>query len=153
MQNFPHRWECKTNESYLLPSLQPFSIFFPRKLNTERVVLHLMQARIASSHQKEELSEKQGLTKWHWRHFSLYLLKKGKKKTRKVFVLDRNSLGIATTFHTQSQVHNNAGKWQGSFLATNSLIIVQLAWSERLNFLLQLSRWPLHLTHGWFRQA
>ena len=37
-------------------------------------------------------------------------VKKREKKTRKVLVLDRNSLGIATTFHTQSQVHNNAGK-------------------------------------------
>ena len=28
-----------------------------------------------------------------------------------------------------------------------------LAWSERLNFLFQVSRWPLHLTHSWLCQA
>ena len=26
-----------------------------------------------------------------------------------------------------------------------------LAWSERLNFLFQVSRWPLHLTHRWLK--
>ena len=28
-----------------------------------------------------------------------------------------------------------------------------LAWSERLNFSFQVSRWPLHITHRWLRQA
>ena len=37
-------------------------------------------------------------------------VEKRKKKTRKVLVLDSNSLGFAATFHTRSQVHNKAGK-------------------------------------------
>ena len=114
LQNLLHlkiqRWECKTIESHLLPSLQPFSIFFPRKLNNERVVLHLMQARIASSHQKEELSEKQRFIKWRRRHYPLYLLKKKTNKTRNKLVPDRKFSGHATTFRTHSQFDNNVGK-------------------------------------------
>ena len=63
----------KYNQTHLFPPLKAFGIFLPRILNTQRVVFHLMQARVGTGHCEEELSQQKRLMEWHRRHFSLCL--------------------------------------------------------------------------------